>query len=144
MEKIQHSLSRLALARAIKTTDNESEEESWDKSVIFNQPFIKDLHRQKRQLSRQLEKTTEIKPQFQNNHHQNGHNSSLNFKRHREHKVSSSSGSSLPLTLGNKLTCKFLYFSILIRCFLSLLSLNRKETFRIESYKKITAYMHIK
>jgi hypothetical protein len=117
MEQVQHSLSRLALARAIKTTDNESEEESWDKSVIFNQPFIKDLHRQKRQLSRQLEKTIEIKPQFQNNNHQNRHNSTLNFKRHHEHKASSSSGSSLSLVPGNKLTCKFFsffYFNLMI------------------------------
>lgn len=96
MEQVQHSLSRLALARAIKSTDNESEEEAWNKSIIFNQPFVKDLHRQKHQLSRQLEKSNELQ--------QEGRHTlptAPNFKRHHHHKISSSSGSSLSLTLGN-------------------------------------------
>lgn len=95
MEQVQHSLSRLALARAIKTTDNESEEEAWNKSIIFNQPFVKDLHRQKHQLARQLEKTGPSQgSQYAS--------STRNFKRdHHQHKASSSSGSSLSLTLGN-------------------------------------------
>ncbi|GAN05998.1 hypothetical protein MAM1_0108c05474 [Mucor ambiguus] len=96
MEQVQHSLSRLALARAIKSTDNESEEEAWNKSIIFNQPFVKDLHRQKHQLARQLEKTAPPPPQDSRHASPN-----RNFKRHnhRQYKTSSSSGSSLSLTL---------------------------------------------
>ncbi|KAI8991680.1 hypothetical protein BDF20DRAFT_909426 [Mycotypha africana] len=51
MEEIEHSLSRLAIAKAIKTPlDGELNAESWNKSIIFNQPFIRDLHKQRQQL----------------------------------------------------------------------------------------------
>jgi len=94
MEQVQHSLSRLALARAIKSTDNETEEEAWNKSIIFNQPFVKDLHRQKHQLARQLEKTAPSQERHRAS-------STLNSKRyHHQHKASSSSGSSLSLASG--------------------------------------------
>lgn len=39
---IRHFISRIALARAIKSMD-EGEEELWKTSVIFNQPFVKKL-----------------------------------------------------------------------------------------------------
>ncbi|CEI97425.1 hypothetical protein RMCBS344292_11557 [Rhizopus microsporus] len=39
---IYHYISRIALARAIKSMD-EGEEELWKTSVIFNQPFVKKL-----------------------------------------------------------------------------------------------------
>lgn len=44
-------MSRLALAKAIKTPDAGEDAEPWTKSVIFNQPFIKELHKQKQQQS---------------------------------------------------------------------------------------------
>ncbi|KAF1796226.1 hypothetical protein FB192DRAFT_1293060 [Mucor lusitanicus] len=97
MEQVQHSLSRLALARAIKSTDNESEEEAWNKSIIFNQPFVKDLHRQKHQLARQLEKAAPP----QGSHHASSSTSNSKRHHHHQHKASLSSGSSLSLTLGN-------------------------------------------
>lgn len=78
-QKIQHSLSRLALAKAIKTPGEEDlEAEPWNKSVIFNQPFIKELQK-KKQLSSQLptqqhgnkphrrDKSNVPKPQIQTN-----------------------------------------------------------------------------
>lgn len=41
LEDVSVSLSRLALAKAIKTPDgNEQEAEPWSKSVIFHQPHI--------------------------------------------------------------------------------------------------------
>ncbi|ORE07750.1 hypothetical protein BCV72DRAFT_204912 [Rhizopus microsporus var. microsporus] len=39
---IHHYISRIALARAIKSMD-EGEEGLWKASVIFNQPFVKKL-----------------------------------------------------------------------------------------------------
>ncbi|KAL4215022.1 hypothetical protein AB4K20DRAFT_1864380 [Rhizopus microsporus] len=39
---VHHYISRIALARAIKSMD-EGEEELWKTSVIFNQPFVKKL-----------------------------------------------------------------------------------------------------
>jgi hypothetical protein len=67
--KVQHSLSRLALAKAIKTPeDGDLEAEPWNKSVIFNQPFISDLHKQKHQLlQHRRDKSSELKPQIQAN-----------------------------------------------------------------------------
>lgn len=49
IQQIHHSLSRLALAKAIKTPDD-CESEPWQKSVIFCQPFIRELHSRKQQL----------------------------------------------------------------------------------------------
>ncbi|KAI9256129.1 hypothetical protein EDC94DRAFT_498541, partial [Helicostylum pulchrum] len=48
--KIQHALSRLELAKAIKTPEPGAiDAEPWSKSIIFNQPFIKQLLQQKEQ-----------------------------------------------------------------------------------------------
>lgn len=48
MDQVEHQLSRLALAKAIKQGEQESD--SWNKSVIFNQPFIKDLHNKQKKV----------------------------------------------------------------------------------------------
>lgn len=46
MDELDRKLSRLALAKAIKTPlESESDIDPWNKSVIFNQPFLKDLHK---------------------------------------------------------------------------------------------------
>lgn len=48
--QIRHALARVALAKAIKTPDeNEPEAEHWTKSIIFNQPFLKQLQKQQQQ-----------------------------------------------------------------------------------------------
>ncbi|KAI7865223.1 uncharacterized protein EV154DRAFT_166123 [Mucor mucedo] len=52
--QIRHTLARLALAKAIKTPDeNEPEAEPWTKSIIFNQPFLKQLQKQQHQQHQQ-------------------------------------------------------------------------------------------
>lgn len=48
MDELDRKLARLALAKAIKTPlKSEVDAEPWSKSIIFNQPFLKDLHEQK-------------------------------------------------------------------------------------------------
>jgi hypothetical protein len=47
-DQLHHILSRIALAKAIKTPDDR-ESEPWQKSVIFNQPFIKQLQNKRQQ-----------------------------------------------------------------------------------------------
>jgi hypothetical protein len=64
MEQIQHSLSRLALAKAIKTPGAEEQEaEPWNKSIIFNQPFIKELQQYSRYQLAHPQKKNKRHPQ---------------------------------------------------------------------------------
>ncbi|KAG2230938.1 hypothetical protein INT48_001454 [Thamnidium elegans] len=61
--KIQHALSRLALAKAIKTPEPGAiDAEPWSKSIIFNQPFIKQLQQQKEQVMNRRD----VRPKLQN------------------------------------------------------------------------------
>lgn len=63
--KIQHALSRLELAKAIKTPEPGAiDAEPWSKSIIFNQPFIKQLLQQKEQLMKRRDLRT--RPKLQN------------------------------------------------------------------------------
>lgn len=51
--KLQHALSRLQLAKAIKTPEpGEINAEPWTKSIIFNQPYVQELLKRKQQLHR--------------------------------------------------------------------------------------------
>jgi hypothetical protein len=82
MDQVQHSLSRLALAKAIKTpTVGEEEAEPWNKSVIFNQPFIRELHKQRQQQ------------QSINHSHQRYQLETKNIKQNHNHHCKSSSTS---------------------------------------------------
>lgn len=79
-QQIRHALERVALAKAIKTPDeNDPEAEHWTKSIIFNQPFLKQLQKQQRlqyqqQQQKQFpsnayrrEKVIDNKPKLQDN-----------------------------------------------------------------------------
>ena len=45
----QHTLSRIALAKAIKTPDiGDTVTDSWQKSIIFHQPFVLELQKKAR------------------------------------------------------------------------------------------------
>ncbi|KAI9468498.1 MAG: hypothetical protein EXX96DRAFT_513069, partial [Benjaminiella poitrasii] len=82
MNEIEHSLSRLALAKAIKTPEN-PREDSWNKSLIFNQPFVRELHKQKQELYNRQRNKSQQEVQQTNTRYQ-----------YRQHRVSSSSSGS--------------------------------------------------
>ncbi|GAA5800989.1 hypothetical protein HPULCUR_006429 [Helicostylum pulchrum] len=79
--KIQHALSRLELAKAIKTPEPGAiDAEPWSKSIIFNQPFIKQLLQQKEQLmNRRDVRTRQPQPPKLQNRRRKSH-SNLNLE----------------------------------------------------------------
>jgi ribosomal protein L12E/L44/L45/RPP1/RPP2 len=125
-KQIQHSLSRLALAKAIKTPEEgDSEAEPWSKSVIFNQPFIKQLQKQKQQFY------------HKNNHHsQDKSNSELksqlksNQNRSRNRSTSSNIGKiKRVLNVGWKIdNGRYLLVNIIIEKKLSELSIKKSSS----------------